>query len=131
MKKGQGQLVAFVLLVGFVVVLALLVGNWMMKQSQKLKGGLETQERITLCNDVAIVEICENGVLKIKNKGLFTISKLKINGEDSGPEIPPNGIERPTKGLISDDAVIPFIKVEGKETGCSTKSIAIKGCAVS
>ena len=34
-KKGQGQLVAYVLLIGFTVVLGVMVGGWMIRQAGK------------------------------------------------------------------------------------------------
>ena len=125
MKKGQGQMIAFVLLIGFTVVIGIMVGGWMMKQSGKFGEKLETQERSTSCMDVAIVKVCDNGALKIRNKGYFTITKLKIQGMDIPIIILPNE-EKPIGITLNiGDTVIPFIEIKGKEVGCATKAITI------
>ena len=123
MKKGQGQMVAFVLLVSFTVVIGIMVGGWMMKQSEKFGEKLETQESSTSCMDVAIVKVCDNGNLRIRNKGYFTITKLKVQGVDKTITILPNE-EKPITLNIG-DTVIPFIEIKGKEIGCATKAITL------
>lgn len=124
MKKGQGQLVAFVLLIGFTVVIGVMVGNWMIKQARTSGGkAVERAELDVRCADVSISSVCD-GTPKIKNTGYFTITKLKVGGNDI---IPVGGIKpnKLSQTLNTEVNIIPFIEIEGKEYGCTSKSKTI------
>lgn len=132
MKKGQGQMVAFVLLVGFVVVIGIMVGNWMMQRARKSAESIvSTGERDARCADVAIAPICGTGgltIMTIMNKGVFKI-KLKSGNQYVGGTgskwILPNQESEPLNIGI---AVIPFIEIEGKEVGCSNRALDATTC---
>ena len=121
MKKGQGQLIAFVLLIGFTVVLGIMVGNWMIKQSGKMGKATERAEVDVRCADVSIVSVCEGSTLKIRNTGYFTVS-VKVGNTLGISELKP----KETKTLNTYGTAIPFIKIEGKEHGCTNKAITVE-----
>lgn len=126
-KKGQGQLVAYVLLIGFTIVLGVMVGGWMIRQAGKTgESAASRAEADVRCADVAISAICSDTTFTgIKNTGYFTISKLKVNGIDVGGEITLKASTSLSIDLNIKNTIIPFIKIEGKEVGCTTKSITV------
>lgn len=124
MKKGQSQLIAYVLLIGFTVTIGILVGGWMLKEAKRVGTSTsEMAEKDTRCADVSIVQICEGNQLKLKNKGYFVITKLKVNNMDVPFNLAPNQAKAITLNIPS--TVIPFIKIEEKEYGCSNKALTI------
>ena len=127
MKNGQGQMVAFVLLIGFTVVIGLMVGNWAIQRAGKTGESIvERGEIDTRCADVAIVGVCEGSILTIRNKGAFKVKLKDRNnyvGGTSNDWIYPN-IDSSTITLNNQN-IVPFIEIEGKEYGCSSKAITI------
>ena len=126
MKKGQGQMVAFVLLVGFTVVIGIMVGGWAIQRARKTSESfVETGERDARCADVQIDPICDDGVLRIRNNGKYKV-KLKSGNQylAGGSELTLNE-ETGAINLKTPFTVIPFIKIEGKEYGCTNRDLTI------
>ncbi len=124
MKKGQGQMVAFVLLVGFTVVIGIMVGGWMIRQSGRFEKSFDKSEAEQRCAEVSIAPICNGQVFAgIKNTGSYKII-LKANNQYIGSELTLNE-ETATINLKTPLTVIPFIKIEGKEYGCPNRDLII------
>ena len=121
MKKGQGQLIGFVLLIGFTVVIGIMVGNWMIQRSRSVEGIIEQGDTDAMCPDVQIDPICEGGQIKIRNNGNFNV-RLKINGGELTDKI---SLKKTSQSLNIGDTVIPFIEIRGKDYGCSSQSRTI------
>lgn len=130
MKKGQGQLVAFVLLIGFTVVIGIMVGSWAVKRAGKASESFVKVGEIDVrCADTAIVGFCESEtVLKIRNKGAFKV-KLKSTREGVTDYVGGGDWIYPNKDsgtiALNNQNIIPFIEIEGKEYGCTSKAITI------
>ena len=117
-KKGQGQLVAYVLLIGFTIVLGVMVGGWMIRKAGETgESAAEMAERDARCPEVTINIVCDGGP-RIKNSKGYTISKLKVNGIDISGEIE---LGQVSQILNIGDTVIPFIKIDGKDVGCTNR----------
>lgn len=117
-RRGQGQIVAYVLLISFTIVLGIMVGSWMMKQAGKTgESAASKAEADIRCADVSISALCDGGP-RVKNTGSFTISKLKVNGLDE-PGIELKQVS--SQSLNINDTVIPFIKIDGKDVGCTNR----------
>ena len=126
MKKGQGQLIAFVLLIGFTVVLGIMVGNWMIKQSGKMGKATERAEVDVRCADVSIVSVCDPYLgLMIKNTGNFKVKLKSGNQYVGGNDWIYPGSESSSISL-NNQTIIPFIEIEGKEHGCTNKVITVE-----
>lgn len=138
-RKGQGNVIAWVLLVGFAVSLAVLVGRWSIQQSQKSVSSIvETGEGDIMCENVAISAVCEcNGDcnLDVSNKGTLNIYQLNIGGcttkdvgkGDNNWYIGLNEKKEITLSKCSDELItlIPMIKIEDRLIGCANKELNI------
>ena len=123
MKKGVSSLIAWVLLIGFAVTLAVFVSRWSLQLSQKTTEGTTEMIEIDIqCSNVAIQGICEGGRVKIKNRGTLTIVDfhkdgkfLKLYSEDEGL--------RPNKesDLLLLGTYTPVIKIDGKIVLCTSQ----------
>ena len=86
MKKGQAQFIGWVLLIGFTVVLATFVGNWVVKQARETtEGMIEMTTKDLRCADVGIAVNCKENGVEVINTGYFTIKKI---APEDGPIIP-------------------------------------------
>ena len=88
-KKGISPVIAWVLIVGFTMVLGLIVSNWYIQQSKATaKSALGSLESSIECNDIKINVAfirkpdASECWLKVSNTGMLKIAKVKINGED-------------------------------------------------
>lgn len=133
MKKGQAQFIGWVLLIGFTVVLATFVGNWIVQQARDTTEGLiDMTTKDLRCADVGIAISCEETGIKVINTGYFTIKQIACYSGTGYKSIRPWG----DKGLppsrepkdLSDSctSIVPIIEVEGKLIGCSEKQIEVK-----
>ena len=140
MKKGQGQMVAFVLLIGFTVVIGIMVGNWAIQRASKTGESIvERGEIDTRCADVAIAGVCDcvefsvdegctNMNFLIRNKGVFKVKLRNKNNPVGGSDwIYPNkdSIFISLPADLNNLNIVPFIEIEGKEHGCSSKAITV------
>jgi len=135
MKRGQAEFIGWVLLIGFAVVLAAFVGNWVIQQARETAEGMVDMTTKDLkCADVSIsisFVTCEEGkVLKIGmvNTGYFTIQKVACY---TGKSYTTHKFEdfKPgkTKTLSYPCAsVVPIIEVDSKTIGCSEKQVEVK-----
>ncbi len=142
-KKAQGEFVAYVLLIGMAVGLAVLVGRWSISQSQRATENFVTQSEIDqTCSQITISGFvdCDAGSNKIKisNRGYLNVNKLRAQGsectgsgtdEDIPVEIKP-GKTRDEPITISDGCryglILPMVKIKDQDVGCSEKRIQIE-----
>ncbi len=124
-KKAQGDIIAWVLLVGFAVSLAIIVGRWSLQQTEKSTESIvTTSEADIVCDSVALGAICkvtgETFIITVANKGALKIVDLNIGGCTQNKPLTPS---------------TPFcVKKDGKYTSndCinlnSQKDITVTGC---
>lgn len=143
MKKGQGNIIAWVLLVGFTISLAVLVGRWSLGQAgQATESIVGIGEADIRCESAAIgFDKCisyDGNVytFNIKNKGSLKIWKVRYSGCGGDSKDYSFGSQS-NLGLneISGDigcqataeevSFVPFIKIEEKFIACSAKGIDI------
>lgn len=136
-KKGISPLIAWVLLIGFAVSLAGVVGVWMKAFAGEQIGDIiKDQEEDVRCNDVQLNIKLDCTVTpeqaSIANTGKFSLKKIVMrqSGRDNSDlalqNLQPQ--QAKTEDLKSFDPVkpvdfIPVIDVEGKEVLCSAKKI--------
>lgn len=78
-NKGISPAIAWVLLVGLTVTLAITVFNWSKEQAEEFGESVTSKaERDMRCENVAFNAICENGDISVINKGDFSIHKFLI-----------------------------------------------------
>lgn len=125
-KKGIESLIAWVLLIGFSVGLAVFVTRWSLQQAQKSTSGVEEMVMGDIqCSDVAISGHCDGNNIIIKNKGTLNIIGYK-KGSDTIPTMLKEKILRPNLGELTLDAnpkitIIPIIEIDGKQVMCVTQ----------
>lgn len=123
MKKGVSSLIAWVLLIGFAVTLAVFVSRWSLQQAQKSTSGVEDMVMGDIqCSDVAISGFCENGKIKIKNRGTLNIIGFRKDGKETMFEddpLKPGGIAYPTG--VYKGSFVPIIEIEGKKVLCASQ----------
>ena len=80
MKKGQGAIIAWVLLIGLSVSLAVVVSTWTRQQAEQTAEGIVSGTEVDLrCASVsfnAAPDCTDNFEIKIVNRGDFTIHKF-------------------------------------------------------
>ncbi len=93
MKKGISPLIAWILLVGFVVMMGAFITNWSIQYIRNLPIG-EAQEKEIYCSNVQldIPVFCKynnNSTLRldIKNKGNYNITRLVIHRETTNQSL--------------------------------------------
>ncbi|MDP4012172.1 MAG: hypothetical protein Q8R00_01015 [Candidatus Nanoarchaeia archaeon] len=148
-KNGQGAIIAWILLIGLTVSLAVMVTTWTRQQAEETTSGLVSQTEVDLrCESVSFNAnpSCDSldGEIKIVNRGDFSIHKLvfhikdrddgtlkskTINLFESGrtPISPGESqtIYTQTGLRRSDIDITPFIKVEDQYAGCSSRKITV------
>ena len=91
-KKGQGEFVAYVLLIGLAVTLAVLVGRWSIEQAQKSSENVVRQSEIEdKCNEIAIGGFVDKSLcpgtqpnkVTVTNRGNLIIPSIRIRGEEN------------------------------------------------
>jgi len=144
-KKGQAEYVAYILLIGLGVALAVIVGRWSIEQAQKTSERVVKQSSIEeKCNEIAIGGFvdktgCSNNPqikpnkINITNRGNLNIKKLRFDC-GTGVSIPDEDVNlKPgksiTKTLNSCDTsiILPLTEVlDGETVGCSEKKLVLK-----
>lgn len=126
-KKGIESLIAWVLLIGFSVGLAVFVTRWSLQQAQKSTSGVEEMVMGDIqCSDVAISGHCdENNNIIIKNKGTLNIIGYK-KGSDTKPTMfSKEDILKPNVGELkfatTKISITPIINIDGKQVMCVTQ----------
>ena len=147
-KKGVSIAVAWVLLLGLSIALAILVGTWL-KEISKDTGDeiVATSTKDQLCADtiLAVVDyncsasatpfsgVAENKVI-FKNAGYFNITKIKCKGNDlnlnaDGSPLAPGMETQPLNNCFDASLdityVVPFIGFNGEQIACAEKSVKI------
>ncbi len=134
MKKGVSTIIAWVLLLGFSILLGSTVILWSKQQTEKYTESLtEMFENDINCRDVIYVidANCSAKTASVSNKGSFTIVKFIIRTNLSSTKLEKiiapssimdltNDIPRPYYDVGFD--MIPFIKIDSREIGCSDKA---------
>ncbi len=139
-KKGVSQAVAWVLLLGLSISLALVVGTWLSRITEDTgKEIVSDTLNDQRCADTVLVlksQSCSSLYNTLfKNTGSFNITKVKCNGQshfltsDNSPLAP--GQESISLSTCFDatlgvTGVVPFIFFDGLETACAGKSLSIR-----
>ncbi|HLC72218.1 MAG TPA: hypothetical protein VJH37_01415 [Candidatus Nanoarchaeia archaeon] len=137
-KKGDSQIISWVLLVGFVIGLATIVTMWVKDRAESsTKDQIDLAEQEIRCAETSIniaVEDCvaAPNLVKVTNTGKFTIQKIKFrqgsNFNDQAiiiiPQTPSQTVTLNTNinPLQSFDA-LPIIEINGKEVVCATRKV--------
>ncbi len=148
-KKGQAALIAWVLLIGLSVSLAVIVTTWTREQAEETTETLVSQTEADLrCDAVSFnvapqCEIPYDG-LKIVNRGDFTIHKFvvhikppegnlissTINLFEGGREPLKPGetqtLRTKDSFMNSEIDLVPFIQVDGQYVGCSARQLTTR-----
>ena len=112
-KRGIAEIVTWILLLGFAVVLAVSIFVWQKSQTEELtKESVQYLEGKLECEDISINiirgEDCSR--VGIVNKGKFTIDAIKAREKEEDIEI------------------IPIRHKEGKLTGCIDRAVLLSNC---
>lgn len=143
--RGQSELLGWVILLGFAVSLAVVVGGYIKNMASSSTDALvENTENELACRDVFIVlkntatnEVCKTilsmiGPFILENKGRRTIQKIRVtcggNSGDSPVNIRP-GLNQEINSIYGLDlnscnsiTIIPFIQ---GDVGCSDKKLKV------
>lgn len=134
-KKAAGQIIAWVLLFGFAISLAIGIFSWSKVQTEDLtestvnfvEGKLECREvKINVKKDPD----CTN--LNISNRGKLTITKISIASLDGSNSnlLDANIIPLQSKAfpyqIGSDIEVLPIINISRNDVGCVDRKVRIE-----
>ena len=145
-KKGQAALVAWVLLIGLSVALAVVVSTWTKKQAEETSKGIVSETEADLrCAGVSfnVAPQCEipYDELKVVNRGDFTIHKFVVHIKPREGNLISNTINLFEKGYVplkpgdtqtlktqdsfmnSEIDLTPFIQINDQYVGCSTRKL--------
>ena len=148
MKRGQGAIIAWVLLIGLSVSLAVVVSTWTRQQAEETAEGIVSQTEVDLrCASVsfnAAPDCVDSFEMKIVNRGDFTIHKFVAQIQSKDGKLVSNTINLFENGREplkpgdtqtlktqnsfqnSEIGLVPFIKVEDQIVGCSTRKLTVK-----
>ena len=138
MKRGAGELIATVLIIGFVIVIAVVLFAWQTGFFEDIKGKLDIRrisEERCLAVDVEIINACDDGSqvnLTLKNNGPIAISNgfhvilFDTSGRSEVPSFPYPILEAyrtekfvvPRSNPINSVEVIPKIEVQNQVVSC-------------
>lgn len=145
-KRGQGAIIAWVLLIGLSVSLAILVSTWTKKQAEETTETLVSQTEADLrCAAVSFNAKPECSIpydsLKVVNRGDFTIHKFVVHIKSKEGQLISNTINLFEKGrepikpgetqtlrtqdsfMNSEIELVPFIQVDGEYVGCTARTL--------
>lgn len=141
-NKGVSPVIAWVLLVGLAVTLAIGVYNWSSKQAEGFGKDITSKtERDMRCEGVAFNAVCVGKDISVINKGDFTIHKFIIHEYESGGIV--DNLEKTTSYPLKPGKsslqflykastaaekmdLIPIIKIEEEYVPCMTKKIVLE-----
>ena len=148
MKRGQGAIIAWVLLIGLSVSLAVVVSTWTRQQAEETAEGIVSQTEVDLrCASVSFnaAPDCVNSFeMKIVNRGDFTIHKFVAQIQSKDGKLVSNTINLFENGReplkpgdtqtlktqnsfqASEIGLVPFIKVDDQIVGCSARKLTVK-----
>ena len=132
-KRGQAEFVAYTLLIGLAVTLAVIVGRWSIEQSQKTSENVVRQNLIEeKCEPVSIggFVVCPDKI-NISNKGNLIIDSLRISCEsnsiDEKVDLKPEKSFTKTLNNCNTVSIMPLMFITETEIiGCSDKKIVLK-----
>lgn len=137
-KKGVSLAIAWVLLLGLSITLAIFVGTWLKKVSEDTgEAVIEDAIRDQRCGDTVLVVNwdCTGDTIDYRNNGVFNIVKIKCRQStglvDVGiSTLVPSGIESQALNICLDVGldntdVIPVIEIDGVEVACAEKSVRV------
>ena len=144
MKKGQGMIIAWVLLIGLTVSLAVIVTTWTRQQAEETTAGIVSQTEVELrCAAVSFnaKPNCVGNNIEIVNRGDFSIHKFVIHMKPTGAALQSEtvnlfddpiapgqekSINTQFNDLYGSIDLTPFIKVEDQYVGCSDRKLTVK-----
>ncbi len=138
-KKGQGEFVAYVLLIGLAVALSVIVSKWSLDQSKRAGDNLIRSNDIEeKCNEISLsgfVNCPDTQKITITNRGNLIIKSLRITGEDNkncgfsgDQEVNLKPGKSVTKNLNNCNTalILPLMKISNDEiVGCSEKKLVL------
>ncbi|MBI2671601.1 hypothetical protein HYX16_01575 [Candidatus Woesearchaeota archaeon] len=140
-KKAQAAYVAYVLLIGLSVTLAVIVGRWSIEQAQKSSENVLKRSLIEdKCEQIAISGFldCTKNKINITNRGNLIIDGIKAVGEGSEgcltkekkEKINPGKsilIDRPSQDLnkCNTAVILPLTSISEEEIGCTEKRVVL------
>ncbi len=142
-KKGDSQLISWVLLVGFVIGLATMVTMWVKDRAeQTTQEEIDRTEQELRCAETAINVAIDCPTMprdvQVTNTGKFTIQKLKFRQLEQTtlrividdvvqvipPQAPPQTVSLNTNiDPLQEFDIIPIIIINEKEVVCVTRKI--------
>lgn len=133
-KKGDSQLISWVLLVGFVIGLATIVTMWVKNTAeQTTQQQIEQAEQELRCAETALNVAIECTTapkdVKITNTGKFTIQKVKFRQGDILEDVARSIVPQQTETLntkidpFQEFDILPIISINGKEVVCATRKV--------
>ncbi len=132
MKRGVSEVISWVLLLGFSVLLGTTVIMWSKQQTEKYTDELtEMVENDINCRDIiyTINANCTTKTTSVNNRGSFTIVKFIIRTNLSSSTLdtavtPTSTVNLGIPPSYYDTGfdMIPFIEVNNKKVGCSDKT---------
>ena len=137
-NAGASQAVAWVLLLGLSISLALVVGTWLRNVTSDTGKGVVTDAlRDQRCADTVLVikeQNCISHTATFRNTGSFNITKVKCKGSDvffvdNAPLAPGKesiSLNTCFDATLNVTGVVPFILIDGKEVACAEKSLSIR-----
>lgn len=136
-KKGVSMIIAYVLLVGFSVALAITVTLWIRGMAEESAEDIMSKECELQCDEVFLAVGCYSDGVDITNKGNFNISKLKVRSESGVTDVIVNiGLGETAENLnigdvsINDEpiSIVPVIGKGEEECVCRNKRIEVSEC---
>jgi len=143
-KKGQGMIIAWVLLIGLTVALAVIVTTWTRQQAEETTEGIVAGTEVELrCAAVSFnaKPTCNGNHIDVVNRGDFSIRKFVIhmNNKDGlnsetveffeDPILPGKSKGINTKeidSLYGTISLTPFILVDNQIVGCSDRKLTLE-----
>ena len=141
-SKGISPVIAWVLLVGLTVTLAISVFNWSREQAEDVGKSIASKtEKDVRCENVAFNAVCDKGDVNVINKGDFTIHKFIIHeyapsgvlaNLEKAPANPlkPGGSKLQYLYTMSKAAqeidLLPVIKIEEEFVPCVNRKIVVE-----
>ncbi|MBS3144077.1 hypothetical protein J4208_00675 [Candidatus Woesearchaeota archaeon] len=144
-KKGDSQIISWVLLVGFVIGLAAIVTMWVKDRAESsTQDQIDQAEQELRCAEttlnVAVDCITPTNDITVTNTGKFTLKKVKFRQLDASSgqtniediaSVLPNGLPPQQTETLNTNTIdtllafeaIPIIALNEKEVVCVTKKV--------
>ena len=134
-KKGMSEIIAWILLLGFSISLAVIIFNWTRTHTEELtkstvsfvEGKLECQEiaiNVAANDDCSIITITNKGKLTIDQFAIRTFRQDYENTLIEATQLSPKQSKQLNILSSNKIEVIPIVKIKEKLIGCNDKRIS-------